>query len=117
MAKGEIVAFKDINDSIQSSLYDLFNKSFYRVGNKRVCRVAVGANSNPRCEVHSDFNAVVFIDEERVPELNAAFLNRFEKHYLRSESILTTNQVHEKGIIMSWVDRLLANTRNTVLKR
>jgi len=61
MAKGEIVAFKDINNSIQSSLYDLFNKVYYLNGNNYYCRIAVGANSNPQCLVHKNFNAIVFI--------------------------------------------------------
>jgi hypothetical protein len=52
MSKGEIVAFKDINNSIQSSLYDLFNKAYTVMGNKKYCRIAVGANSNPKCLVH-----------------------------------------------------------------
>ena len=29
ISRGNILAFKDINNSIQTSLYDLFNKSFY----------------------------------------------------------------------------------------
>ena len=29
ISRGNILAFKDINNSIQASLYDLFNKSFY----------------------------------------------------------------------------------------
>lgn len=61
MAKGDIVIFKDPNNSLQSSLYDLFNKSFTISGGKKYCRIAVGANSNPECLVSEDFNAIVFI--------------------------------------------------------
>ena len=62
MAKGEVVVFKDINNSIQSSLYDLFNKSYFLSGNKQFCRIAVGANSNPQCWVNDNFNAIVLMD-------------------------------------------------------
>lgn len=61
ISRGNILAFKDINNSIQTSLYDLFNKSFYEVGSKRYCRIAVGANSNPKCLVDNNFNAIVYI--------------------------------------------------------
>ena len=52
MSKGTVLAFKNPNSSIQTSLYDVFNKSFTQSGNKKYCRVAVGANSNPKCVVH-----------------------------------------------------------------
>jgi len=62
ISRGNILAFKDINNSIQTSMYDLFNKSFTQIGNKKYCRVAVGANSNPKCCVHQNFNAIVYVD-------------------------------------------------------
>ena len=77
MAKGEIAVFKDINNSIQSSLYDLFNKSYIQSGNKKFCRIAVGANSNPQCWVNDNFNAIVFMEESKVNSLDLPFLNRF----------------------------------------
>jgi hypothetical protein len=77
ISRGDILTFKDINNSIQTSLYDLFNKSFTRVMNKKYCRIAVGANSNPKCFVHSNFNAIVYADEEKLKHLDLPFLNRF----------------------------------------
>jgi len=77
MAKGDVVVFKDINNSIQSSLYDLFNKSYISSGNKKYCRIAVGANSNPQCWVNDNFNAIVFMDERKIGSLDLPFLNRF----------------------------------------
>lgn len=88
ISRGNILAFKDINNSIQTSLYDLFNKSFFEVGSKRYCRIAVGANSNPKCLVHNKFNAIVYIDESNIPKTDLAFLNRFEKHYLNLNSMI-----------------------------
>lgn len=88
ISRGNILAFKDINNSIQTSLYDLFNKSFYEVGEKKYCRIAVGANSNPKCYVHHEFNSMVYIDEGKIKRTDLAFLNRFEKHYLNLESMI-----------------------------
>lgn len=66
ISRGNILAFKDINSSIETSLYDLFNKSFYEVGSKKYCRIAVGANLNPKCLVHEKFNALVYIDQVNI---------------------------------------------------
>ena len=70
---------------IYSSLYDLFNQNFTIVGkSRRYCRVALGAEFNPRCLVHENFKAVVFLDNDKntLVSTDAPFLNRFEKHYL-----------------------------------
>jgi len=63
MSRGTILTFKNPNNSIQTSLYDVFNKSFTQSGPKKYCRVAVGANSNPKCVVHESFGSIVFMDE------------------------------------------------------
>lgn len=46
--KGISVILKDM-DHIYSSLYDLFNQNFAEFGNKRYCRIALGALLNPKC--------------------------------------------------------------------
>lgn len=51
-SKGEIIGLKDLNNSIQTSFYDLFNKSYLTLGKKKYCRVAVGDKSNPRCYIN-----------------------------------------------------------------
>ena len=79
ISRGNILAFKDINNSIQTSLYDLFNKSFYEVGEKKYCRIAVGANSNPKCYVHHEFNSMVYIDESKIKKNRSNFLKSFRK--------------------------------------
>jgi hypothetical protein len=61
MSRGSILTFKDPNNSIQTSMYDVFNRSFTESGDKKYCRVAVGANSNPKCVVHENFGCLVFI--------------------------------------------------------
>ena len=52
MSRGNLLTFKDPNNSIQTSMYDVFNQSFTESGNRKYCRVAVGANSNHKCVVH-----------------------------------------------------------------
>ena len=107
ISRGNILTFKDINNSIQTSLYDLFNKSFYEVGKKRYCRIAVGANSNPKCLVNDNFNAIVFIDESNIPKTDLAFLNRFEKHYLNLKSMITEEEIHLVDKIQEWLGEML----------
>ncbi len=44
---------KDIPNSIETSLYDLLNKSYQKIGDKNYTKIAVGANYNPKCYVHN----------------------------------------------------------------
>jgi len=90
VSRGDLLIFKDVNNSIQTSLYDLFNKSFHRVGNRNFCRVSVGANYNPKCFVHPSFNCLVYVNEDKLAEVDPPFLNRFEKHCLNINGLLTT---------------------------
>ncbi len=52
MSKGSILAIKNLTNCVQTSLYDLFNKSYVPIGKKQYCRVAVGATSNSKCYVN-----------------------------------------------------------------
>jgi hypothetical protein len=80
--KGISVIFKDMN-SIYSSLYDLFNQNFAVSGDRKYCRIAMGALFNPRCFIHDDFHAIIVMNaEENISKVDAPFLNRFEKQYI-----------------------------------
>ena len=118
ISRGNILAFKDINNSIQTSLYDLFNKSFYEVGPKKYCRIAVGANSNPKCLVHNNFNAIVYIEESNLKKTDLAFLNRFEKHYLNLNSMLEEEEFNFVEKIETWLNNIFTTlSKRSVLKR
>lgn len=107
VSRGDILIFKDVNNSIQTSLYDLFNKSFHRVGNKNFCRISVGANYNPKCHVHANFNCLVYVREEKLGEVDPPFLNRFEKHRLTVEQLLSFDEVTIIQQLEAWLGILL----------
>lgn len=66
VAQGNVIILKDMPNGVQTSLYDLLNKSFQIIGQKHYCRIAVGAYFNPRCFVHESFNCIVYIMENRL---------------------------------------------------
>ena len=69
-------------EHIYSSLYDLFNQNFATYGEKRYCRIALGALYNPKCTINKNFHCIIFIDEKDLHQADPPFLNRFEKHHL-----------------------------------
>lgn len=107
VARGDVVVMKDVPNSVQTSLYDLLNKSYQTVGLKNFCRVSVGAHYNPKCFVHPSFNCIVNIMEDRLKEVDPPFLNRFEKHYLTFNQFLSSDENQIIAELESWIDRLL----------
>lgn len=93
-------------DHIESSLYDLFNQKFAISGENRFCRIALGAQLNPQCFVHNDFHCVIFMDDndELLKSKDAPLLNRFEKHHIKLEHILTEDQKYVINEVKGWID-------------
>ncbi|OMJ85343.1 hypothetical protein SteCoe_13379 [Stentor coeruleus] len=107
MEKGYFVLFHNA-DSIYSSLYDLFNQNFTKFKDRKYCRVGLGAHLNPRCLVHQNFKAIVFIEnsKEKLQYLDPPFLNRFEKHMITLEDFIDKSHIIIANKIEEWVKKL-----------
>lgn len=97
-----VLILRDL-ESIYGSLYDMLNQNYTVVGGKRNCRVALGAFSNPMCQVHHGFRCIVLIDQGRIDFTDPPFLNRFEKQLLRFSDVLSLEQREIIGNLDKWV--------------
>ena len=90
MEQGNFLVLKNL-DVIYPSLFDLFNQHFVTSNNPEVkyCRISIGLINNPRAEVNYKFKIVVLIDKEDSYYQDPTFLNRFEKHYVDFETLLS----------------------------
>ena len=84
----------------------MLNQHYTTVAERRNCRIAIGAYSNPMCYVHDSFRCIVVVDSSQVSRLDPPFLNRFEKQVLTYENILTRNQKEAVQILKSWCGQL-----------
>ena len=105
MERDCVLILRDL-ESIYGSLYDMLNQNYTVVGGKRNCRVALGAFSNPMCQVHDGFRCVVLIDQGRVDLTDPPFLNRFEKQLLRFSDVLNEEQREIIKMLKEWVRRI-----------
>ena len=105
MERDCVLILRDL-ESIYGSLYDMLNQNYTVVGGKRNCRVALGAFSNPMCQVHEGFRCVVLIDQGRVDFTDPPFLNRFEKQLLRFSDVLNEKQRKIIKILKEWVKHI-----------
>ena len=91
-------------ENIYGSLYDMLNQNYTVVGGKKNCRVALGAYSNPMCQVHDGFRCIVLVDQQKVDYTDPPFLNRFEKQLLRFSDVITSGEKEVISTLRSWVE-------------
>ena len=96
-------------DSIYTSLYDLFNQNFTKGGSRNYCKIALGAHFNARCCVHEKFKCIVFLedDDNVIASNDPPFLNRFEKHWVNLDQILTDQYKEIVKELDEWVDSIV----------
>ena len=102
MERDCVLILRDL-ESIYGSLYDMLNQNYTVVGGKKNCRVALGAFSNPMCQVHDGFRCIVLIEQRRIDFTDPPFLNRFEKQLLRFSDVLNEEQRQIISAINKWV--------------
>ncbi|XP_028395861.1 uncharacterized protein LOC114519890 [Dendronephthya gigantea] len=100
-----ILILRDL-ESIYGSLYDMLNQNYAVVGNRKNCRVALGANSNPICQVNDGFRCIVLVDQPKVKFSDPPLLNRFEKQVLRFSDVLTEDEQNVITELLRWVEEI-----------
>ena len=93
MEKDTILILKDM-ESIYPNLYDLFNQNFVKVKGKKYARIALGSKTNSFSEVNDKFKCIIIVDEDRLPDQEIPFLNRFEKQSLSFEYLMAKEQIN-----------------------
>ena len=102
MERGNILILKNL-DSAYFSLYNLFNQNFIDMNNKRY--IKLGLNTNSFYSVNKDFRLIITIDIESNEEVN--FLNKFEKHILSFQNLLSNELIKEATKIKLILDEIV----------
>ena len=92
MEKNVVLILKDL-ESVYPSLYALFNQNFTTIGDKNYARLSVGYSNNTFSLVNNEFKCIVMVDEKQILKEEPPFLNRFEKHIIDFEYLLTKNDL------------------------
>ena len=77
--------------TVYPGLYDLFNQNFNVVGKKNYARIALGYTTNAYSLVNDNFRCIVNVDDDKIKKEEPPFLNRFEKHIISFENLLSKN--------------------------
>ena len=97
---------------LHDNLYDLFNQNFAVSAKKKYCRIALGALYHPRCFVNDNFYCIVFVNEQDVDKCDPPFLNRFEKHRITIEDLMTRQHWQISNRLLNWLADFLPEKQN-----
>ena len=101
METGNLVILKDL-EAVYPLMYDLFNQNFTAIKGKNYSRLNAGNSANIFSLVDDKFRCIVNVDIDKIDGEESPFLNRFEKHILSFEDILSeenislSKELHEK---------------------
>ena len=74
-----------------------FNQNFTVVSDKNYARIAIGSSNNTFSFVNDDFRCIILVDQNIIDEEESPFLNRFEKHIISFEYLLSKELINESG--------------------
>jgi len=102
MEQNKILLLTDL-EAVYPSLYDLFNQNFTVVSKKNYARIAMGSTNNTFSLVDDGFKCIVLVDEQALKKAEAPFLNRFEKHIISFEYLLSKEFIKEADNIYNMI--------------
>ena len=88
MEQNKVLLLTDL-EPVYPALYDLFNQNFTVVSDKNYARIAIGSSNNTFSLVNDEFKCIVLVDQNVIDFEEPPFLNRFEKHIISFEYLLT----------------------------
>ena len=106
--KNEVILILKGLEIIYPSLYDLFNQNFSEFNGKKCAKISF-ANNQSTYLVNDNFKVIVLIDEQMMGSEDKPFLNRFEKHIISFENILTPMNIKLVQSINKKLDDLIKN--------
>ena len=106
MEKGSILILKNL-ETVYPSMYDLFNQNFTVVGKKNYARLAVGSTTNNFALINNNFKCIINVDDDKIDKEEPPFLNRFEKHILSLDNLLSQELIELSNNIKSILDELI----------
>ena len=106
MENGDIIVLNNL-EAVYPAMYDLFNQNFTILGDKNYARLAIGNTINTFSLVNNNFRCIINVDLDKIDNEETPFLNRFEKHIISFEYLLSKDLIQLSQKIKSTLDELI----------
>ena len=91
-------------ENIYESLYDVLNQFYTDLPGGRYVDLGLRLH-RVKCRVHKNFRLIIIAEKSKVfEEFPTALINRLEKHFILSESILNDTQAALSKDLMQWAE-------------
>ncbi|XP_028310203.1 E3 ubiquitin-protein ligase rnf213-alpha [Gouania willdenowi] len=103
METGKIVVLLNLQN-LYESLYDALNQYYVSLGGQKYVDLGLGTH-RVKCRVHPHFRLIVIEERDVVyKEFPIPLINRLEKHYLDTNTVLGTEQKRNVKELEKWVE-------------
>ena len=96
--KEHLIILQNLNQ-IYAFLYDLLNMNYINKDGKNYARICQGNLSDQLTYVNESFKCIIMVDKKFIDNVEAPFLNRFEKMIISFDKLLNDNQKNLKDNI------------------
>ncbi|XP_077863041.1 E3 ubiquitin-protein ligase rnf213-alpha-like [Saccoglossus kowalevskii] len=101
MGTGKTVILLNL-ESLYESLYDAMNQFYVKFGEDRYVDLGLGTH-RVKCRVHNDFRLIVVADKQAVyKRFPIPLINRLEKHFLSTTTMLTSDKLSIAKRLDTW---------------
>ena len=90
--KEHLIILQNLNQ-IYAFLYDLFNMNYIIKDGKKYARICQGNLSDQLTYVNDKFRCIIMVDKKFISNVEAPFLNRFEKMIISFAKLLNNQQI------------------------
>ncbi|ELU09101.1 hypothetical protein CAPTEDRAFT_223578 [Capitella teleta] len=97
-------------ENLYESLYDALNQYYVYLGGERFVDLGLG-NQRVKCKVHEKFRLLVVAEKNMVyKRFPIPLINRLEKHFLSTGTLLQGHQQRIYEELSAWVQRFIKNS-------
>ena len=114
MKNDQIIILKNL-ENIYSRFDELFNKNFYQIENSEYTRIFIDSSTFERHIVNKNFRCIILLEKNEIDKFNKSFLNRFEKHLISFESLLSEKLNILANEIYLKIKQISINNNNSFL--
>ena len=101
METGKTVILLNL-ENLYESLYDVLNQYYMEMNDQRYVDLGLGIH-RMKCRVHNEFKLIVVADKETVQEkFPTPLINRLEKHFLTTATVLSSEGVDVSDQLSEW---------------
>ena len=104
--ENEVILILKGLEIIYPSLYDLFNQNFSEFNGNKCAKISFSNNQSTSL-INNNFKIVVLVDEKMIKYEDKPFLNRFEKHVISFENILSQDYAKLVNEINNKIEELI----------